>query len=276
MTSKSLVWLASYPKSGNTWTRAFITNYVLNTDKPVPINEMRRFTFGDSMPNLYERVNKGPIKDLPDERILDIRTRMLMGIANNGADMNFMKTHNLNYKIHNRAMMPPQLTRMAIYIVRNPLGVVPSYARHFGMDHDRTIWTIAQSMNSSLTNEISVKEYMGTWSDHVESWTRTNAFPVHVMRYEDMKAEPHKVFAELLEKLGIPVEDERLDKAIRHSSFKELKRQEEAYGFVEQSKNNKSFFRSGKADSWKDELTTEQIARIRMDHGTVMQRFGYF
>ena len=276
MTAKSIIWLASYPKSGNTWTRAFIANYALNTQDPMPINEMRRFTFGDSMSFVYESFHKGPVQDLSEEHLLAIRERILENVAANGADMNFLKTHNINGQVHGHKLIPVNKTRLAIYILRNPLGVIQSYARHFGLDHDQTIYTIGHSLNCSVTNEKTVKEYMGSWSEHVSSWTGTKKFPVHVMRFEDMKKEPEKTFGKLVRRLGLPFDKERLDRAIRHSSFKELKRQEETYGFVEQSANSKSFFHSGEAESWKSQLTPEQISRVRQDHGKVMQKFGYF
>jgi len=273
---KTIVWLASYPKSGNTWTRAFLINYILNTDKPVPINELSKYALSDSWASHYEKINQGPIERLPEERILDLRTRFLTGVARNGADMNFVKTHNLNYKIMGRAMIPPPLTRHVISIVRNPLAVVPSYAKHYGQTLERSVKNIANKLNSSKTTTENVKDYLGSWSDHVESWTKTRAFPVHVIRYEDMTDQPEETFGTLIRKLGLPLEKDRLERSIRNSSFKELKRQEQTEGFLEQSKSSDSFFRSGKVDSWKDELSPELIAQVRQDHGKVMQRFGYF
>lgn len=273
---KTIVWLASYPKSGNTWTRAFLINYILNTDQPVPINELSKYALSDSWASHYEKVNRGPVQALGEAQILDLRGRVLLGVARNGADMTFVKTHNLNYKIQGRAMIPPQLTRYVVYIVRNPLAVVPSYAKHYGQTIDKSVKNLANKLNSSKTTAENVKDYLGNWSEHVESWTKTRAFPVHIMRYEDMTDEPEDTFSKLIKKLGLPLDQERLERSIRHSSFKELKRQEQADGFIEQSKSSDTFFRSGKVDSWKDELTSEQIAQVRQDHGKVMQRFGYF
>lgn len=276
MASKSIIWLASYPKSGNTWTRAFLANYILAKDEPVPINEMRRFTFGDSMIGVYEKVHGGSIAGLSDEQILHVRARMFTGLSANGADMNFVKSHNINGVVHGCGLIPPHLTRLAIYILRNPLGVIPSYSRHFGMDVDQTIHAISHSLNSSKGNDNNVREYMGSWSEHVGSWAKTKKFPVHVMRYEDMLKDPQKTFGKLVRKVGLPFDKDQLDKAIEFSSFKELKRQEKTYGFIEQSDNSESFFHSGASDAWKDELTEKQISKVRELHGKTMQRFGYF
>lgn len=276
MGTKSIIWLASYPKSGNTWTRAFLANYILATDQPVPINEMRRFTFGDSMMGVYEKVNGGPINGLSDEQILFLRDRMFKGLSANGADMNFVKTHNINGVVHGCRLIPADLSRLAIYIIRNPLSVIPSYSRHFGMDVDRTIHAIGHSLNASKGNDTNVIEYMGSWSEHVDTWSKCKKFPVHVMRYEDMLEKPEKTFAKLVRKIGLPFDKDRLEMAIKFSSFKELKRQESTYGFIEQSSNSESFFHSGEKDSWKDALTDQQISEVRQKHGKTMQRFGYF
>ena len=276
MNPKNLIWLASYPKSGNTWTRAFLNNYVVNADKPVPINEMHRFTFGDSITALYEKVHGGSLNGLNEQAILRIRAKLLLRIAHNGADLNFLKTHNVNDKAFGQVLIPPPLTRLAIYIVRNPLDVVLSYARHFGMDHEKTVATIAHPHNTTIRDENTVKEFIGPWSVHVDSWTRTKAFPVHVMRFEDMKSDPQKTFGALVRKMGLPFDPERLDRAIEHASFKELKRQEETYGFVEQSRNSATFFHAGKTDQWKTQLTPELVEKVRQDQGKVMRRFGYF
>lgn len=275
MASRSIIWLASYPKSGNTWTRAFLANYILATDQPVPINEMRRFTFGDSMIGVYEKVNGGPINGLSDEQILFLRARMFKGLSSNGADMNFVKTHNINGVVHGNKLIPADLTRLAIYILRNPLGIIPSYSRHFGMEIDQTIGAISHSLNASKGNETNVIEYMGSWSEHVDTWTQTRKFPIHVMRYEDMLEKPHKTFKALVRKIGLPFDKDRLEMAIQFSSFKELKRQEKTYGFIEQSSNTDSFFHSGEIDAWKDALSEQQIADVKERHGKTMQRFGY-
>jgi len=276
MSAKNIVWLASYPKSGNTWTRAFLVNYIVNADKPVPINEMHRFSMGDALARTYVMVNKGPLNGLSEPAILKLRGAVLRGIAGNGADINLVKTHNVNDRAMGVTLIPAEFTRMAVYIIRNPLDVVLSYARHFGLSVDKTVYTIAQQMNTTARDDKNVKQFLGTWSRHVESWVRTKAFPVHVMRYEDMLADPETAFGALVQKIGMPADPDRLAKAIEFSSFKELKRQETEYGFIERSASSETFFHTGTADQWKEALTPDQVAKVRADHGKVMRRYGYF
>ena len=92
---KSIIWLASYPKSGNTWTRIFLANYLMNSDKPVPINQVHRFGMGDSIPRMYQMVAGRQIDVRDYQETLKLRDKVLAGIVANKADVNFVKTHNV-------------------------------------------------------------------------------------------------------------------------------------------------------------------------------------
>ncbi|MEM7670345.1 MAG: sulfotransferase domain-containing protein, partial [Pseudomonadota bacterium] len=109
----------------------------------------------------------------------------------------------------------------------------------------------------------------------VTGWADCKAFPVHVIRYEDMLADPRTTFAALVETLGFPLDDARLDRAIRHASFDELSRQEARTGFIERSANGARFFHTGTSGQWQDVLSVDQADAIRHDHGVVMKRYGY-
>jgi hypothetical protein len=95
------------------------------------------------------------------------------------------------------------------------------------------------------------------------------------MRYEDMLDTPMETFGGLVRFLGLDPPEERLARAIKHASFDELKKQESEKGFVEASRKAESFFRSGRSEQWREDLTKEQIERIVEDHRPQMERFGY-
>lgn len=248
---------------------------MLDSDQSAPINQMHRFSMGDAMVRNYETVHRGPLMGLDDRAILGLRGNVLQAIARNGADINLVKTHNANGKEMGVTLIPPALTKLAVCILRNPLDMVISYARHYALTVDQTIQAIARPANGTVRDKGTVAQYLNTWSRHVDSWTRAKTFPVHVMRYEDMLAEPAKTFGALIKRIGLPEDNKRLEKAIEFASFKELRRQEDAYGFIEQSAHSGTFFHSGQAEQWKDTLTAAQVDQIRKDHGKVMQRFGY-
>lgn len=273
--NKSIVWLASYPKSGNTWTRIFLANYFANEDKALSINHADRFGFGDSAEPMYRKI-AGKAVDPHDKRqILAVRPRLLSAISTNGASHNFVKTHNANAAAFGFELIPPQVTRAAIYILRNPLDVAVSFSRHFGVDHAEAVERMGRSDYVTKSNDKFVTEFLGSWSDHIMSWSMTRAFPTLVVRYEDMLASPEEAFEKMLRHAGLPVDKPRLEKAVRFSSFEEVSKQEEEGGFKETSKVSDRFFISGTSGQWQTELAPALAKKIRKQHRKVMKKYGY-
>jgi hypothetical protein len=187
----------------------------------------------------------------------------------------FTKTHNMfghydGVPVHNISVMAG-----AVYVVRNPLDVALSVADHFGLTIDEAIDFMANEETGTPTNEENMAGYMGSWSTHVTSWTMQPHPAIVVIRYEDMQDKPIKAFGSVAKLLGFGKDKNRLRKAIQFSSFRELRKQEQAEGFVEKSPNSSHFFRKGSKNQWADSLSEEQVARIVSRHREQMQRFGY-
>lgn len=275
-TRRSIVWLASYPKSGNTWTRLFLANYLINASKPVPINEAHRFAMGDAMVKMYNRV-VGRVIDQHDLALcLRLREPVLRAITANGADVNFVKTHNARVAPDGVPLIPDHHTRSAIYILRNPLDMVLSYARHYAITVEDAATRICHPDNGNLPTETTVAQYLGSWENHVLSWMGPPApWPRLLVRYEDLLDDPETHFGKVLTHIGVPIDADRLRRAIRYSSFDELARQEATVGFVERPKETDRFFRKGRKDQWKTDLAPELAAMIRQKMGATMKRYGY-
>lgn len=273
---RSLVWLASYPKSGNTWLRVFLANYLRNSQTPLSINQVQQFGFGDSSPPNYNMVAGKPVDTSNPRVTLPLRDGVLRLIVANNADVNFVKTHNIRSTAFNVELIPAKYTRSAIYVIRNPLDMVLSYARHYGLTQQEAIKFVGSSENGNSADETSTWQFLGSWSDHVKSWTQGTQFPVLTLRYEEMLANPHESFGQALKFLGVTPDPDRLDRAVRFSSFDELRQQEEKSGFIESSPNSEKFFDSGKSGRWKDELPQELIQKIRRDHKRMMKKHGYY
>ena len=272
---KSIVWLASYPKSGNTWLRMFLANYLMNATQPLPLATAHQFALGDAMAKLYSHIAKRPVDTKDDAAILALRPAVLRAIVANKADINLVKTHNQNRVLKGLDLIPASYTRLALYIVRNPLDLVLSYANHYGVAIGVAAQAIGARSNRVYPSARSAAHYIGSWSDHVSGWTKTRDFPVCTLRYEDMISDPRKTFATALKRIGVPVEDNRLDSAIEFSSFDQLRSQEDASGFVEKSRHSERFFRSGQAGLWREQLAPDIVRLICERHGKVMRRFGY-
>jgi hypothetical protein len=270
-----IVWLASYPKSGNTWLRAFLHNFLRAPEQSYDINRLTELTLGESQTPLYRALDPDFDQHYTDERVRELRPLVHRAITRSSPDSVLVKTHNALVEEEGHPLISLDLTAGAIYVVRNPLDVAISFSHH----NRTTIDNIIEFMNTSLaatkSNDKNVYEIYHTWSEHVASWTATPSPTLHVMRYEDMLANPQKSFAAVVKFLGIEVRRQRIEKAVRLSSFQVLKEQERRQGFRERPERMEAFFREGKAGQWKKLLTKDQVAAIVAAHREQMARFGY-
>ncbi|MEM8800805.1 MAG: sulfotransferase domain-containing protein, partial [Pseudomonadota bacterium] len=243
---------------------------------PVPINQVHKFGIGDSIAKMYHMVARREI-DVHDVQLtLNLRPKVMRGIVANNADLNFVKTHNIRTVVRGTELIPANVTRQAIYIIRNPLDVILSYARHYGQTPAESVTALAHPDNVNAAEPSTVMQFLGTWSDHVKSWEKGTAFPTLVVRYEDMLEKPTETFGNVLKTIGLDPDPEKLDRAIRFSSFEEVSNQEEVDGFKERSPNSDRFFSKGTAGQWKSELDPELVAQVRRDHKRVMKKYGYY
>ena len=281
MAQKSgIVWIASYPKSGNTWVRAFLHNLMKVRNREGDeqnINEMARFSTWELDKKRYAHfLGFEPDNALHRREIAATRHAVHQQVADAAEGLIFVKTHNCLVMDRGHATVSFAATAGAVYIVRNPLDVAISYAHHGGRSIDAAIEYMSMTDAETNGNDISVYEVHGSWSQHVWSWIRNDNRALLVMRYEDMLAEPRKTFAALARHLVIDFTPRQLKKAIERSSFARLQAQEKERGFRERPQNaDQNFFREGRAAQWKSVLTSIQVDRIVRDHGELMQRFGY-
>ncbi len=271
----NIVWLASYPKSGNTWLRAFLLNLITDAEEPVDINKMAALTQGDSQAHWYATFDPRPPTELSIKDLARLRPKAHAHIAASSPNSVFVKTHNALIESAGTAMITQSETAGAIYVVRNPLDVALSYADHLGVKMDDVIDLMARHGFAIPASVTHVPEHHSDWSSHVKSWTGTPHPALHIVRYEDMASKPAPTFGAIARFLGINPKRDRLMRAVRFSSFKVLKAQEKKSGFVERTPVQKSFFRAGKSGAWRKQLTGEQIRRILANHREQMERFDY-
>jgi hypothetical protein len=276
-----ILWIASYPKSGNTWTRNFLHNLLKiledGEDAPQNINEMNEFTTWEISARPYERLLGKPPKECDRKDIAALRPQVQQEIAENMDGLAMIKTHHALVMDRGTPTINFKVTSGAIYLVRNPLDVAISFSHHMSSDIDYAIDQMAEDDLETAVNDKSIYEVYGSWSQHVESWTRKPHRTIYVMRYEDMLADTPKMFGGLARHLLLKPTPSQLQAAIDRSSFEKLQKQEaEAEGgFREKPEKAERFFREGKAGQWRERLTRRQIRKIVKRHHVQMRRFGY-
>ncbi len=277
---RNIIWLASYPKSGNTWLRVFINNLMDQvtgtSNQPHDINRLMQWSRRDAARRDFEyQLGKSP-EEATAAEIAAVRYEIQANIARHARERVFMKTHNAVANVEGYSTINFDVTRGAIYLVRNPLDVAISFASHMGQSIDETIEYMANpDATTALASERLVYEFMSSWSLHVASWFSVAHRPVLIVRYEDMLAARDHTFGRIVSFLGLKASPEQIKRALDHSSFEKLAQQEAQKGFVERPEKADRFFRVGKADQWKQVLTQTQIETILKTQGYMMMRCGY-
>ncbi|HVO01147.1 MAG TPA: sulfotransferase domain-containing protein [Candidatus Cybelea sp.] len=271
-----IIWLASFPKSGNTWMRAFLHNLLRDPRGGYDINRLGEFSFSDSTIRWYQTYLTKPAKDWSTKDVMETRWKVQRDLGQQSTDDVFVKTHNAHVEFDGMPMIHMDLTAGAIYIVRNPLDICISLADHYACSIDQAIDIMANNSMGTPTGDQLVFEMHKSWSVHVLSWTNQPGPWLHIVRYEDMLKKPMVSFSRVAKFLGLHPPRERIERAVAASSFESLRAQEEEKGFRERSYKADKFFRVGKAGQWRDALSKAQIGRVVEGHKEQMERFGYW
>ncbi|MCA1198850.1 sulfotransferase domain-containing protein [Sphingomonas sp. R647] len=264
-----IYWLASYPKSGNTWLRLLLRSYAAG-GAAVDINAAAPKGWSINARAVFDEAIGVAASDLTDREILAWWPSVLRQWALGRRDPAYLKTHMIAW--------PFDLSLGAVYLVRDPRDVALSLARHADRSIDAAITMMGtrdKIMDRSRDQLPSrLPQLWGSWSQNVESWLGALPFPVHVQSYEALRADPAAALTELLPVLGFQVDRAAIDAAVAATALETLRAQEAARGFVEAEGPNR-FFGEGRVGGWRDRLTPAQCARIKADHGPAMARLGY-
>ncbi len=269
-----IVWLASYPKSGNTWLRVFLHNYINQPDEPYSINKLTDLSASESNAAFFQKYISAPAAAFTTQDVQRARPHVHHDLTNLHPDLVFIKTHNANRAVHGIPLCTPSLTAGAIHIIRDPRDIAISYAAYTGLSLDDTIAFMAQPRAANRGSAQQVFELLGSWSSHAESWIAT---PKTLrLRYEDMLANPTHEFGRVISFLGDDPEPARLSAAIAFGAFKTVSQQEATDGYHAASPSSATpFFRQGTAGAWREVLSETQRNRIETDHAATMKTFKY-
>ena len=203
--SGGILWLASYPKSGNTWVRIFLENLFRNGTAPVSINELNVVAFGDAQRDLYQSLTDRPIDGMSDEELDRLRPLLQQTLASR-PETAIVKTHNRIGFVGAVPLISMEHTMGAIYVVRNVFDVAVSFAAHYDGTMEQVVDGLCRDSMHTPTTGAAIVQYLGPWGEHYLSWTRGVAgFEPLVLRYEDLRARPFKEFSRIVKFLGLDV-----------------------------------------------------------------------
>lgn len=281
---RRIVWLASWPRSGNSWLRTLLANFLADAGAAVSFSEVSaRIGSG-----LYGRSEFDDWTDVPsgcctDEEADLLRPAVYRAYAAQSAHAGkvlFCRIHDAF--LGNGAaepLFPDDVTAGAIYLVRNPLDVAVSWAYYAGHGDVARSVAMLNDPRAALPGrgQPQLRQRLLDWSGHVRSWTGA-PFPVLAVRYEDLLADTVGQLGRIARflRLAGAAEAPRLRRAAAFSAFARLRGREECHGYGDlDPRSPHPFFRSGKAGDWRRHLSAAQVREIVGIHGETMAAFGY-
>lgn len=288
------IWLASYPKSGNTWLRMLIANLLPKDDLPVDINDLPRHGGIASARGPFDRLSLIDSGLLTHDEADCLRPRIYEELARGAEDdeydlpeaalsVRFVKAHDA-YTL--TPLGEPLLAGArgadgAIVIVRDPRDVAASLANHNRTSIDDAIVFMNDKNAGFCTQTIrqhsQLRQKLPGWSGHIASWLDQMDIPIHLIRYEDLRADTVGRLSRALAFAGRAATEQEVRRAVTFADFEQLRQQELEKGFRESHdpQSGGRFFRRGAAGGWRDELSAEQITLIESEHAPMMLRLGY-
>jgi len=268
-------WIASYPKSGNTWVRA-IVDRIVRPEQPFDINAL-----GDTAPSFakltqdYVRDHQIALSASAPGEVRRYWTPVQRQICTTSAHDVVLKTHNIAARFDSGRFPDPASTASAIYVVRDPRDVALSYAYHYKMALGMAVMALCTSSAHNFKQEaLGMTELLMSWGEHVQGWSALKRRPLLVLRYEDLLADPADAVRAIADFLGQPLPAGQIAAIVEATSFDQLKGQEKARGFKE-SVRAEGFFRAGRSGQWREVEDQRAFAPLLEKHARVMKRHGY-
>jgi len=274
-----IIWLASYPKSGNTWMRVALGHLLGVANPEGDINQQVSCDGIASSREDFDDVVGVNAAELDFDQIDVLRPRVYECLSREAERTVFLKVHDACLDTPaSEPMFPLNATRGVVHIVRNPLDVVASLAHHSSTSLNRAIQSLCSDRNTYCASpnvlHIQLRQRLLDWSAHTASWL-DSPLPRLTVRYEDMLAHPFATFATVARFCGLEHPAQAIEQAVEGSRFERLKNLEAQTRFRETPQGNTHFFREGRAGGWREALTAEQVQQIIAAHGPMMQRLGY-
>ena len=275
-----IIWIGSYPKSGNTYIRSFLSAYYFSAEG--------KFNF-----DLLENIKQFPNAEFFDNPIRnesDASDNWLLAQKKikEQRKLKFLKTHNFLGSYNNKPFTTLDYTLGAIYVVRDPRNVITSLMNHFSLNLEEAFNFMIdeKKFTKSDTGDYSSYAHLSSWGNHYRSWAYTKNFRKLIVRYEDFEENKYETFRDIIVFLNAisnrteRVNKKKLESSIESTNFSVLKNLEKKNGFQEatyskEEKKFKTFFNLGFNNRWKKLLPNEIIKKIENSFKDEMKELGY-
>ena len=271
-----IVWIASYPESGAYWLSMFLANLISDSKVPCSMQERDTIIPAENSAKLHQPFFNRPLDEIPMKELAEKRPIVHRELAKRANEFLLLRTHNAALRHYGHLTVTPESAAAAIYIVRNPLDIAVSYGAANGRAIDRTIAHMAQTGRVLGKSSKCTYEIVGSWSEHVESWTSRVRGRFLCLRFEDILDDPERQFSQVIDFLGMKATTGQIAKASGHSINGILEAYRKAGIRMAPLLSPLELLQSGAAIRGKRLLTTQQIAAIAGAHHDQMRRFGYW
>ena len=284
-----IIWIASYPKSGNTWIRSLLSSYLFSEDGKFNFELLKNIvqfsskdfsSDKDKSSNYQARISKNWI---PSQEII-----------NQDKKIHLLKTHNALCSINGNNFTDKFNTSAAIYVVRDPRNLITSLAHHYELTLDESfnfltnkkkiIFPISIDDNKEDIKDREDFNFLSDWSTHYQSWKNINFCPIKIVKYEDFLMDAEKIFISILKFLSklikFELDKKKINNALTSTSFKNLSQMEDEGGFKESATSSKTmkkikFFNLGKKNNWKTLLDKKLSRKIESRFKNEMNELRY-
>ena len=276
-----IIWISSYPKSGNTYLRSFLSSYYYSKEG--------NFDF-----NLLLKINQ-----FPASRYSDIKSYTYFDAAKNWTynqkkfftkeKLFFLKTHNSLQEYLGYRFTKSSETLGAIYIVRDPRNVITSMCNHYSMSLNE-MYSKMVDENASLSikdsdGDLSNFSFLGSWSNHYKSWKNNFEFKTLFIKYEDLEENAYDEFWKIITFIeGLtgkkePINKKKFENSISSTSFSNIKRKEKLQGFPEsltfKKDSRTNFFNLGFKNKWQQNLPEEISDNVKSKFFNELKELKY-
>jgi len=264
-----IIWLASYPKSGNTWARSLLSAYYYSNNGNFNFELLKNIDVYPQQKYFDVKIDKpGEINsywDISQEKIISKKK------------IKILKTHNSLLELNGKNFTKPQYTLGIIYIVRDPRNVITSLKNHYDLDYEQSLDFMLNEKKYIYDirekNDYADFHFLSSWSNHYKSWINNNLFKKMVIKYEDLENDTFKTLKNLiiyinsLLEVNEKIDEIKINNCIKTTNFEILKHKEKEEGFSEnvyseKTKKKIDFFHLGSKNKWREVVPKEFHEKI--------------